>query len=559
MASGVKSTQSMTDALSAVRRALNPDIETVKASEEAVKEGLLQADEDKPIVKGPDWTKRFSVVSSHLSSIEDCPSVTEFELSKTCRKALKGMGISRLFPVQATVLPIVLGRVRTPVGSRYDCDLCVAVPTGQGKTLGYLLPIFQLLSHRKYQTLRALVLAPTRDLALQVKEVADHFTGGKDSFRVDCVVGQYHAQTFAEEDGSSAGPDVLVATPSRALDLITGERVPVDGIRWMVLDEADRLLNSSREATVEVVRRVMEASPRCQRMLFSATMTSNPQKLAQLALSRPFFLLGTQTGAHATPENLRHRFVVARAEQKKPGVLVSILGEIYPPTASEATSRTMIFCGSVEHAHRLARLLQIYVVGNENIKEGIKIREFSAALNQKQRVRLLEAFRTGRIHVLVCSDVAARGLDFREVDHVLQYDVPNNVQGYIHRCGRAGRAGREGCSSTILVGKQVKHFKDMLREEKAVTMDKLEQMKPVVEDIPEYQEKLSMLEVCLKREKKGVYSLTEPVDPAALKGCQSESDRDVARVKKTKRPLSSMVYEALLSNVRQRLGGAPKG
>lgn len=97
--------------------------------------------------------------------------------------------------------------------------------------------------------------------------MADHFTGGKDSFRVDCVVGQYHAQTFAEEDGSSAGevlvlavldevwlgPDVLVATPSRALDLITGERVPVDGIRWMVLDEADRLLNSSREATVEVV------------------------------------------------------------------------------------------------------------------------------------------------------------------------------------------------------------------------------------------------------------------------------------------------------------------
>ncbi|KAF4714528.1 ATP-dependent RNA helicase dbp6, partial [Perkinsus olseni] len=111
----------------------------------------------------------------------------------------------------------------------------------------------------------------------------------------------------------------------------------------------------------------------------------------------------------------------------------------------------MLFCGSVEHAHRLARLLQICVTGDESIEKALRIREFSAALDQKHRVSMLEAFRTGRIHVLVCSDVAARGLDFREVDHVVQYDVPNSVQGYIHRCGRAGRAGRVGCSTTILV------------------------------------------------------------------------------------------------------------
>ncbi|KAF4730860.1 proteasome regulatory particle base subunit, partial [Perkinsus olseni] len=553
MSSAAKSTQSMTDALSAIRRALNPDLETEKASEEAVKDSLVQVEKEKPVVKGPDWTKRYSVVSSHLSSVDDCPPVSEFGLSRTCRKALKGMGISRLFPVQATVLPIVIGRERTPVGSRYDCDLCVAIPTGQGKTLGYLLPIFQLLSHRVYRTLRALILAPTRDLALQVKEVADHFTGTKDNFKVDCVVGQYHAQTFAEQDKAAAGPDVLVATPSRALDLLTGERIPIDGIRWVVLDEADRLLNSSREATVEVVRRVMAASPRCQRMLFSATMTSNPQKLAQLALNRPFFLLSTQTGAHATPENLRHRFIVARAEQKKPGVLLSLLREIYPHNTS-ASSRTMLFCGSVEHAHRLARLLQICVADDESIDKAIRIREFSAALDQKHRVRMLEAFRTGRIHVLVCSDVAARGLDFREVDHVVQYDVPNSVQGYIHRCGRAGRAGRVGCSTTILVSRQVKHFKDMLREENAVPAEKLEQMKPVPDDIAEYLEKLSMLELCLKRENKGVYSLTEPVDPVALKGGGAEDGQKLeqeatgARSSKSKRP-SSTVYKELLSNL----------
>jgi len=450
----------------------------------------------------PDWTERYVVVNS------DDPATPLEEITWTLHPALetslRKSGYDSLFPIQAAVVPL-LARGADPacdVDSPYSCDVCVSAPTGQGKTLAYAVPIMEALVQKYEAKPRAIVLLPTRDLAMQVykvfRKLRDGLAKGTRKVRSLCLTGQ---QSFKEERlrMERNPPDILVCTPGRLVDHVfhADTKIDLSIIRWFVIDEADRLLTQAYHRWLDILERVAVASseaagdsptfPRLQKLLFSATMTWNPMKLASLRLRRPIYYFSSQTGKYATPKELRQHRMVCR-DNGKPLALLYVLSEMLSGAletdVQEGAGRAIVFCSSVDTAHRLARLLQTFTLipdllaseatpGSEvmnisRIPEGFRspavVAEFSSNLSQDERSKLLKQFRKGVVKCLVCSDVVARGIDIPDVQAVFNYTVPSNIQTYIHRCGRAARAGRIGHAFTFVRKEERRRFDETLKK-----------------------------------------------------------------------------------------------
>jgi ATP-dependent RNA helicase DDX51/DBP6 len=258
-------------------------------------------------------------------------------------RSLRKAGFHSLLPIQGAVIPLLVRSAETAYdeNSPYCCDVCVAAPTGQGKTLAYAVPVVQTLLSRLAPRPRALVVLPTRDLALQVFRVFEILkTGlgpGVAQVRAQCLIGQ---RSFTEERrGLAESPaDVLICTPGRLADHVLGREVSVDlsALRWFIADEADRLLTQTYHRWLDILEKVSSSQsascaavgvfgatgrPRLQKVLVSATMTWNPQKLAMLKLRRPFFFFSSQTGQHATPAELRQHYLKCKQGAKPLAVL----------------------------------------------------------------------------------------------------------------------------------------------------------------------------------------------------------------------------------------------
>eukprot|EP00397_Hematodinium_sp_SG-2012_P032763 GEMP01034913.1.p1 GENE.GEMP01034913.1~~GEMP01034913.1.p1 ORF type:complete len:650 (-),score=194.05 GEMP01034913.1:59-2008(-) len=353
-----------------------------------------------------DWTERYAVIDPQKRT-----AVDELEeLHPKLRDALIKENFHTFFPVQSCVLPFLIKMVTEgwvdPL-SKYACDVCVAAPTGQGKTLCYLAPMLHAIWDLNTAQTRGIVCVPTRDLALQVATVARKFSAHRKTFRVCLLVGASNYQT--EQKHLRTKPDIVVCTPGRLVDHVADENRALDlsRLRWFVADEADRLLSQDYQRWLQTLALISrrgsvvpaENSARCtlawplgqpnglpplRKLLFSATMTKNPQKLAALQLERPFFFLASKTGAHAAPDSLQHEYATCVGPK-----VIRLL------SFARLRKRVLVFCSSVETAHRLTRLMDIYYAIDGKDDNPV-VREFSSVLQQWDRERILKRFQVKR-------------------------------------------------------------------------------------------------------------------------------------------------------------------
>ncbi|HWI92972.1 MAG TPA: DEAD/DEAH box helicase [Flavisolibacter sp.] len=338
-------------------------------------------------------------------------------------KALQKEGYTTPTPIQSQTIPLAL----------QGKDILGLAQTGTGKTAAFALPILQLLNQHQskgYRHTRALILTPTRELAVQISESFESY-GRYTNVKQEVIFGgvSQHAQTIALRNGT----DVLIATPGRLLDLMNQGYVHLDYLEFFVLDEADRMLDMG---FIHDVRKVIKALPKQkQTMLFSATM---PPQIAQLVAS----LLHAPVKVEVTPVSSTaeriEQCVYFITKQKKQNLLVHLLNE-------KGIKRTLVFTRTKHGADRIAKELK---------KANVRADAIHGNKSQTARQNALTNFKTGKLKVLVATDIAARGIDVDALEHVINFDLPDVPETYVHRIGRTGRAGANGIAISFCDGRE---------------------------------------------------------------------------------------------------------
>jgi ATP-dependent RNA helicase RhlE len=345
-------------------------------------------------------------------------SFRELGVSPRVVDALAARSILEPFEVQASVLPDALAGL----------DVLVKSPTGSGKTLAFAIPIAERTDREK-DGAGALVLVPTRELARQVSDELVAVSRPK-GLSVAVIHG---GVPLAAQAKRARQAQVIVATPGRLIDLLDRRLLELGGIRILVLDEADRMLDMGFKPQVD---RIVRRLPRNrQTMFFSATLDGAVGELAREYTSSPSRFEAGRQGAREDGE-ITHRFV-AVAHDTKVESLVEHLRVV--------DGRTLVFVRTKRGADRLARKLGAY---------DVRAVAMHGDLSQSQRQRALARFERGEVPVLVATDVAARGLDIEHIAHVVNYDPPAEHKEYVHRTGRTGRAGRDGTAVTFVLPDQ---------------------------------------------------------------------------------------------------------
>jgi len=347
-------------------------------------------------------------------------------------KALKTQGYTIPTPIQTEAIPVVLERR----------DLLGLAQTGTGKTAAFALPILQLLHEDKrnnkgYRHIRTLILTPTRELAVQIHESFEAY-GKHTGLTQEVIFGgvSQHAQTIALRNGT----DILIATPGRLLDLMNQGYIHLDHLEVFVLDEADRMLDMGFIHDVKKIIRELPVEK--QTLLFSATM---PPQIAQLVAS----LLKDPVRVEVTPASStvdaisQAVFFVHKSDKQ------SLLEHIIK---DRDIKRTLVFARTKHGADRVAKELK---------KAEIRADAIHGNKTQSARQNALANFKNGRLKVLVATDIAARGIDVDDLTHVINFDLPNIPETYVHRIGRTGRAGNNGTALSFCDGEERAFLKDI--------------------------------------------------------------------------------------------------
>ena len=339
-------------------------------------------------------------------------------VSAPVARALAARDIVAPFRIQTLVLPDALaGR-----------DVLAKAPTGSGKTIAFGVPVVERTDPGA-RTPSALILVPTRELALQVADELETFAPAK-GLKVALAYGGAPVRRQAEQ---LKGAHVVVATPGRLQDLVERRLVSLDAIRILILDEADRMLDMGFRPQVErIVRRVPRDR---QTMLFSATLDGEVGVLAREYTRDPSRFEARREEHHEDGE-IAHHFVPVTTDGKL-DTLVDLL------EAEDGLS--LVFVRTKRGADRLTDKLK---------RRGVSVVAMHGDMGQSQRERALDRFRNGKATTLVATDVAARGLDLEDIAHVINFDPPDDDKGYVHRVGRTGRAGRSGRGSTLVLPEQ---------------------------------------------------------------------------------------------------------
>lgn len=357
------------------------------------------------------------------------PTFADLNLHEDVLRAIDALGFEEPTPIQARTVPLLLaGR-----------DVLAQAQTGTGKTAAFALPIVQRVDMKK-RGVQALVLAPTRELAVQVAE-AMHGLGAT---RGLAVLPIYGGQAYDRQlRGLRAGVHVVVGTPGRVMDHMRRGTLDLSTVSMVVLDEADEMLNMG---FVEDIQFILEQVPEERQIaLFSATVPRRVETLAKRYLRDPEFItIGHEE--HSTP--LVRQMYVATQQRDKIEALTRILD-------LESPSSAMVFCRTKREVDDLSSTLMARGYGAVAIHGDV---------NQGQRERLLNAFRDGQAELLIATEVAARGLDIPDVTHVFNFDIPDDADAYIHRIGRTGRMGRTGDAITFVTPREVRQLRYIERE-----------------------------------------------------------------------------------------------
>src|SRR6202161_4184964 len=345
---------------------------------------------------------------------------SELGLSEKVLKAVEASGYGTPTPIQEQAIPYALeGR-----------DVLGIAQTGTGKTAAFTLPMLSMLERGRARARmpRTLILEPTRELAAQVEEAFGKY-GVNHKLNLALLIG---GVSFGDQEAKiTSGADVLIATPGLLLDFVERGKLLLTGIEILVIDEADRMLDMGFIPDIERICKLVPF-PR-QTLFFSATMPPEITRLVDAFLHNPI------------------RIEVARAASTAVGITQSLVRSGSSPGEKRATRRKIVrsaenFKNAIIFCNRKR---DVQVVYRSLEKHGFSVGALHGDLDQRARMAALDAFRNDQVQLLVCSDVAARGLDIPDVSHVINYDTPHHAEDYVHRIGRTGRAGKTGVALTL--------------------------------------------------------------------------------------------------------------
>ena len=356
----------------------------------------------------------------------------EVSLSKSIQKAVYEEGYITLTPIQEQSIPVVLsGR-----------DIIGCAQTGTGKTGAFAIPVIHQLhrkvgSSKKHKVIRALVVAPTRELAVQIGESFDKY--GKYTNVVQLTIFGGVSQ-IPQVNQLDKGIDILVATPGRLLDLHKQGFIDLTQVDTLILDEADQMLDMG---FINDIKKIVKLVPKDrQTLLFSATMPMSIRELAEMFLNDPVKV--EVAPVSSTAENVEQRlYYVDKADKRK---------LLYHLITQENITDTLVFSRTKHGADNIVKALR---------KQGVAADAIHGDKSQNARQRVLDSFKSKEVGVLVATDIAARGIDIDQLDYVINFDLPNIPETYVHRIGRTGRAGNDGVAISFCGKDELPYWKDI--------------------------------------------------------------------------------------------------
>jgi ATP-dependent RNA helicase DeaD len=365
-------------------------------------------------------------------------------LNHQLQRAIKELGFKELTPIQAEAIPVALD----------GFDILGHSQTGTGKTAAFSLPILEHIEPS--DKVQALIITPTRELAVQIKEAMDQFSKYLPAIKSVAIFG---GEAISKQiKALKKRPQIVIATPGRLMDHMNRKLIRLNDLKWVVLDEADEMLKMGFKEDIELI--LNETPKTRQTFMFSATMPKPMQKLASTYLNNPKTI--SVVSEDLTSEHISQNLYYVH-EKNKLEALNRIL-------SVEQPNKTLIFCNTKHKVDTLTLALS---------KLGYLVGKIHGDLPQSKRIDMLNDFHNNKIDLLVATDVAARGLDIKLVDAVFNYDVPEKSDFYIHRIGRTGRAKEKGVSHTFATKKDMHIVKEIRYLSKADILDK---------QIPTYQE-----------------------------------------------------------------------
>jgi ATP-dependent RNA helicase RhlE len=357
----------------------------------------------------------------------------DLKLSDALIQALHKKGYSSPTPIQVKSIPVILQRR----------DVLASAQTGTGKTAAFTLPMLQLLSEQESKPgqlrkgIRGLILTPTRELALQIADNLHHYSRLLPLKHTVIFGGVSQDKQVAS---IKAGTDILVATPGRLMDLLTQRLVSLQQVQFFVLDEADRMLDSG---FLHDVKKIIKMLPeRKQTLLFSATVPPEIQALSNQLLQNPVRIV---VDAESTTSEKISQVVYHVEKERKQDLLVDLL-------RSGNIDRVLVFTTMKHHADKISKRL---------IRSGIGAEAIHGNKSQSQRQNALEKFKSRKVQVLIATDIVARGIDIDDLSHVINYELPDVAETYVHRIGRTGRKGRSGVAISFCSVEEQVQLKDI--------------------------------------------------------------------------------------------------
>lgn len=352
----------------------------------------------------------------------------EMGLNPDLLQAVEDLGFTQPTPIQSQAIPAILSS---------EQDLIALAQTGTGKTAAFGLPILDQLSQDS-RTVQAIILCPTRELCLQITRDLESYAKYLGGVMIQAVYGGADARK--QIDGLKRNPQIVVGTPGRTLDLIERGALKINHVNWVVLDEADEMLNMGFRDDIDSI---LEGTPsEKQTLLFSATMPQEVRRIASEYMYKPVEISMGKT--NEASGNVDHQFYMVRAADRY--LALKRIADMNPDIYG------IVFCRTRRETKEVADSL---------IQDGYNADALHGDLSQAQRDMVMDKFRRKQLQLLVATDVAARGIDVNELTHVINYNLPDDPEVYVHRSGRTGRAGNKGVSIVIAHSREGRRIKEL--------------------------------------------------------------------------------------------------